>query len=156
PLGDYGGSTRSVALLPGSPAIDAGNNALLPAGATTDQRGLPRVTGRADIGAFESQGFAVTAVPDSTPQTAVIGTAFARPPAVTVTANTPDEPVEGGTVTFVAHPSADGATAIFSASLAAVEGGQAAVIAAPNNAVGSYQVVASASGGAASFDLTNV
>ena len=41
-----------MALLPGSPAIDAGNTALAPA---TDQRGYPRPAGlAADIGAFES------------------------------------------------------------------------------------------------------
>ena len=28
PLGNYGGPTQTMALLPGSPAIDAGNNAL--------------------------------------------------------------------------------------------------------------------------------
>ena len=43
PLGNYGGPTQTMALLPGSPAIDAGNNALIPAGVTTDQRGLPRI-----------------------------------------------------------------------------------------------------------------
>ena len=49
-----------MALLPGSPAIDAGNNALIPAGVTTDQRGLPRiVNGTVDIGAFESSGFTI-------------------------------------------------------------------------------------------------
>ncbi len=31
PLGNYGGPTQTMALLPGSPAIDAGNNALIPA-----------------------------------------------------------------------------------------------------------------------------
>src|SRR5207244_1350030 len=29
-LGNYGGPTQTLALLPGSPAIDAGNNALIP------------------------------------------------------------------------------------------------------------------------------
>ena len=45
-----------MALLSGSPAIDAGNNALVPAGITTDQRGDPRiVNGTVDIGAYELQ-----------------------------------------------------------------------------------------------------
>jgi CSLREA domain-containing protein len=45
-----------MALLAGSPALDAGSNALVPAGVTTDQRGLPRISnGTVDIGAFESQ-----------------------------------------------------------------------------------------------------
>jgi hypothetical protein len=63
PLQNNGGSTQTQALLPGSPAIDAGN----PNGCTdgsghllkTDQRGAPRPdkedTGGCDIGAFERQ-----------------------------------------------------------------------------------------------------
>jgi len=51
PLADNGGPTLTMALLPGSPAIDAGNTSLAP---TTDQRGFPRPAGLgADIGAFE-------------------------------------------------------------------------------------------------------
>ena len=38
-LQDNGGPTQSMALLPGSPALDAGDNTLSPAGVTTDQRG---------------------------------------------------------------------------------------------------------------------
>jgi len=52
PLGNYGGPTPTMALLPGSPAIDAADLADFPA---TDQRGVPRPFGPApDIGAFES------------------------------------------------------------------------------------------------------
>jgi hypothetical protein len=51
PLADNGGPTLTMALLPGSPAIDAGNTSLAPA---TDQRGFPRPAGQAaDLGAFE-------------------------------------------------------------------------------------------------------
>lgn len=52
-LSDNGGPTQTLALLPGSPAIDAGNNV---AALATDQRGpgYPRVVGvSADIGAYE-------------------------------------------------------------------------------------------------------
>ena len=51
PLADHGGLTRTMALLAGSPAIDAGDAAAsLPA----DQRGVARPQGGApDIGAFE-------------------------------------------------------------------------------------------------------
>jgi uncharacterized repeat protein (TIGR01451 family) len=52
-LGDNGGPTQTIPLLPGSPAIDRGDNTGVPA---TDQRGLPRiVNGTVDIGAFEVQ-----------------------------------------------------------------------------------------------------
>ena len=63
PLDDYGGPTKTFALSPTSPAIDAG---LVPGSATTDQRELPRrvdypgvpmtVGGdNSDIGSFELQ-----------------------------------------------------------------------------------------------------
>ena len=51
PLQDNGGPTMTMALLPGSPAIDAG---VPVAGITTDQRGISRsISGLPDIGAFE-------------------------------------------------------------------------------------------------------
>jgi CSLREA domain-containing protein len=50
-LGDYGGHTQIVPLLPGSPAINAGDNTTC---AAVDQRGVPRPQGLAcDIGAYE-------------------------------------------------------------------------------------------------------
>jgi hypothetical protein len=53
PLQDNGGPTWTHALLPGSPAIDAGSSQGAPA---VDQRGIPRPQGLApDIGAFEFQ-----------------------------------------------------------------------------------------------------
>ena len=68
-----------MALLPGSPAIDAGNNALIPAGVTTDQRGLSRiVNGVVDIGAFESSGFTIAVTSGSGQSTGVL-TAFPAP-----------------------------------------------------------------------------
>jgi hypothetical protein len=57
-LTSNGGPTRTVALLPGSPAIDAGNDSVLgpPLSLSTDQRGRPRRSGsHVDIGAFELQ-----------------------------------------------------------------------------------------------------
>jgi hypothetical protein len=51
PLTDNGGFTPTVALLPGSPAIDAGDDSACPA---TDQRGVARPKGAScDVGAFE-------------------------------------------------------------------------------------------------------
>jgi hypothetical protein len=89
PLQSNGGPTQTLALLPGSPAIDAGSNALVPAGLATDQRGpgFARFCGAAvDIGAFEYQ----------TP---------------VATINGPSTDPEGTAVTFTSSFT-DGATAI--------------------------------------------
>ena len=84
PLADNGGPTLTQALLPGSPAIDAGSNALISPGVTTDQRGpgFNRISnGRVDIGAFEVQAQA-RSVPEPTSTLAilafgsVVGTSF--------------------------------------------------------------------------------
>ena len=70
PLGNYGGPTQTMALLPGSPAIDAGNNALIPTASPPTSAGSPRiVNGTVDIGAFESSGFTI-AVTSGSGQTA--------------------------------------------------------------------------------------
>jgi hypothetical protein len=63
-LAYYGGTTQTMPPRTGSPAIDAGNNALVPAGILTDQRGLARIAGaRLDIGSVE------TAAPTPPPPT---------------------------------------------------------------------------------------
>ena len=59
PLQMNGGPTLAFALLPGSPAIDAGDDGLLgaPYNLAVDQRGSPRLSGaHVDIGAFEYDG----------------------------------------------------------------------------------------------------
>jgi hypothetical protein len=59
PLADNGGPTLTMALMPGSPAINAGRAS---GGSSTDQRGTPRPQGTGpDIGAFEYQ-FAVPVI----------------------------------------------------------------------------------------------
>src|SRR6516162_4592002 len=80
PLGNYGGPTPTLALLAGSPALDTGSNALIPAGVTTDQRGFPRISnGTVDVGAFESQA------PITLSQTLAAGT-YGSPYSQTLTA----------------------------------------------------------------------
>ena len=73
-LANNGGPTLTMALLPGSPAIDHGSNAFVTAG-ETDQRGLARiVNGTVDIGAFEVQPTTMTSTAPSN-QTGAQGTA---------------------------------------------------------------------------------
>ncbi len=81
PLQNNGGPTWTQALLPGSPAIDQGNRAAIPALAlNTDQRGFPRPVDNphipnapggdgSDIGAYETQFLSVTNTADSGPGT---------------------------------------------------------------------------------------
>jgi hypothetical protein len=151
-LGDYGGPTRTMPLLPGSPAISAGTSG---AGTpTTDQRGQPR-NGHIDIGAFQSQGFVLNPVVGSTPQSTNAGSAFANPLAVTVTADNPAEPVDGGVVTFAAP--ATGASAALSAATAVIANGQASITATADATPGRYTVTASAFGASpAGFVLSNI
>ncbi|MCB0043383.1 MAG: hypothetical protein KDE23_27030, partial [Caldilinea sp.] len=78
-LGEYGGDTQTVPLLPGSPAIDAGDVGTC---LTTDQRGVDRV-GTCDIGAFESQGF-ILAKGTGDGQSTPWGMAFDEPITVAV------------------------------------------------------------------------
>jgi hypothetical protein len=89
PLQDNGGPTQTMALLPGSPAIDGGSNALAVDAQgnplSTDQRGTGFnrvVNGTVDIGAFEVQQAPVTHLGVSAPTSVTAGSAFS----VTVTA----------------------------------------------------------------------
>jgi hypothetical protein len=80
PLQNNGGRTPTMALLPLSPAIDAGDNSVLgpPLNLTTDQRGLPRpdVPGtNPDIGAFEFQVNAATIATNASQVGNVVGSA---------------------------------------------------------------------------------
>jgi hypothetical protein len=153
-LGNYGGSTMTMALLPGSPAIGAGTTL---SGIAFDQRGEPLDSPNPDIGAFQSQGFTLTPVAGSTPQSTVPGTAFANPLAVSVTADNSVEPVDGGSLAFAAPVT--GASAQLSATTATVgTGGVASVTATANATGGSYTVNASVPGAASSvtFALSNL
>ncbi|MHB1836242.1 MAG: beta strand repeat-containing protein, partial [Solirubrobacteraceae bacterium] len=157
-LGSYGGTTETFAILPGSAAIAAGNSTLLPSGVTTDQRGEPRtVNATMDIGAFESQGFTMTAISGSTPQAVLAGSAFTAL-GVTVTANNSIEPVAGGTVAFAVTAATDGASATLGSGSAIIgSGGTATVAATANSTGGVYSVSASTAGvsSGVTFDLTN-
>lgn len=144
PLANYGGLTQTMALLPGSVAIDAGSSAI-----ATDQRGRARV-GAADIGAFESQGFTIGAV-SGTPQTTQVGTAFAQVLGIAI-ASTEGSPVDGGVVDFTlpAEILAQGPTRV------TISGGQATLAIAATATPTSTTATAATPGltGTATYALT--
>ncbi len=158
PLGGYGGATQTRALLPGSPALGAGDPALAVdrngQPLATDQRGLPRLNkGTVDLGAFESRGFTLTRAGDN--QSTVINTAFAQPLQVTVTANDPGVPVAGGALTFSA-PTVGASAALGATSVSVPASGVVSTTATANGYFGRYQVTASAGASSTTaFTLTN-
>ena len=103
-LQNNGGNTLTFALLPGSIAIDTGDNALLPPGTTTDQRAgafTRIVNGTVDVGAYEYRDpVATTTTVVASPPTQVEN----QPVVLTATvtpAGMAAVPIEG-TVTFTA------------------------------------------------------
>jgi hypothetical protein len=154
--GAYGGPTNTVALLPGSPAIDAGQSGTvggltIP---TTDQRGKPRVSAT-DIGAFESQGFTLSA-DEGDEQRTLIGTNYDDPLVVEVVANNAVEPVAGGLITLTA-PAVGASAAFTTANPATIAAdGSAQVSVKANTTGGTFDVSATADGAnTVAFTLTN-
>jgi hypothetical protein len=96
PLHDNGGPTQTMALAPDSPALDAGDNSMVPVGITTDQRGsgFARIRGvAADIGAFEVNPPRIDSF---------VPTVSADEGAQAVTGGTFDDPEGRSTVTLTA------------------------------------------------------
>ena len=98
-LANNGGLTQTIALLPGSPAIDAGDNAICAASpvSNVDQRGVARPFGaQCDIGAYEynippTPTPTNTVTPSSTtaPSTTTTLTSTTIPTSTPTTTNTP-------------------------------------------------------------------
>lgn len=141
PLGDYGGGTYTYALLPGSPAIDAGDPAACAAALVDshDQRGVVRPQGAAcDIGAFESRGFALDV--SGTPQQALTGDDFAQPLQVTLR-NAGGEPVgPGGLVVWTPPPEGAGIDVYAPFTLTTNANGVVSTTATANDVAGSYSI----------------
>ena len=173
-LASNGGATQTHLLLPGSPAINAGSNANLPADTfdldsdsntaetlPVDQRGagFNRVVNTTvDIGAVEVN-YSVTATA-GTPQSATINSAFATALKATITES--GNPQNAVSVTFTAPGS--GASGVFPgpSATAVVSTNSSGVATAPTftangTAGGPYNVVASIGTGlpTATFALTN-
>ena len=151
-LGAYGGGTQTLPLLPGSAAIDTGNDTSCPA---TDQRGVgrPQVAG-CDMGAYESRGFTLTKI-SGDEQVTLVNTAFAEPLVVGVS-SAYDEPVDGGVVTFTAPVS--GPSAIPQTSTVMISEGFASQSLTANGDGGSYSITIDTSGAVdpAVFTLRNI
>jgi hypothetical protein len=76
-LANNGGPTQTMLPQPGSPLIDAGNNALIPVATTTDQRGLPRIYNtNVDIGAVETQPAILVTAPANQSAVGGVGQSF--------------------------------------------------------------------------------
>jgi CSLREA domain-containing protein len=168
PLQNNGGLTQTRALLPGSPAIDAGDNCVMVASGsggclttplTTDQRGVSRqVNLTVDMGAFESRSFTLSAT-SGTPQSKPVNTLFA--PLVVTVNSVGGDPVAGGLVIFSSPTS--GPTAIFATTTNNIlesinASGQASTAPTANGiAGGPYNVTATInrSPSSATFSLTN-
>jgi hypothetical protein len=97
PLQDNGGPTPTMALLPGSPAIDAGDNSYAMDASgnplTTDQNGFQRISGaRVDLGAYEMQPASLGTGPGN----GQVGTPYSQ----TITATQSGYQASWGTFTF--------------------------------------------------------
>ena len=148
-LGNYGGTTSTIPLLPGSPAINAGTATGAP---SSDQRNVARV-GAVDIGAFESRGFTL-AIAGGNNQSTVTSSAFALPLSVSVSSAN-SEPVNGGRVSFT--PPGSGASCTLATNPATIASGAASSAATANAIIGGPYTVAASALGATSlnFSLTN-
>ena len=157
-LGSYGGTTETMTLLPGSPAIDAGSNGLAYLNGnplSTDQRGVNRtINGVTDIGAVESHPFTITIL-------------FGNSQQATVNTNFCDAARSLGDKRLLrardgwrgnVHGAGGGASATFPGGNKAVTNliGLASVNAKANTVAGGYSIVASSRGASSvSFSMTN-
>ena len=148
-LGDYGGGVQTIPILPGSPALNAGNTSVCPA---TDQRGKSRF-GACDIGAFESQGYTLTKT-DGDYQSAATNAPFATPLKVTLS-ETGGQPLSGATISFTAPSSGASLTATTFNAITDSSGIAATTVTA-NFTIGIYSVTAAAPGATSiAFTLFN-
>jgi filamentous hemagglutinin family protein len=183
PLGDYGGpqvgdpnaasTLQTHALLLGSSALDAGDNAFPPPDVTdinnngnttealtTDQRGQNRIVGAAiDLGAYESGGFVLSPLAGDN-QSTTIDTPFGTNLSVQVVANTAIDaalPTSGLTITFT--PPGSGASGSFTPGNTAITNASGIATANPftaNAEVGNFTVSATLPGATpGTFNLSN-
>jgi len=160
PLDNYGGASETYALLPGSPAIDAGDITVCSSTPVNhvDQRGTSRDQGSAcDIGAFESRGFILEGVTGAS-QTSLINTVYPEPLSVVVQ-SVDGAPVEGGTAVFSAPLSGPSLTFAPSVTVPIGSVGTANLIVQANEHAGAFTATMTAKGNFGEpviFNLTNL
>jgi predicted outer membrane repeat protein len=147
PLADYGGPSLTLALLPGSPAIDRIPEGVNGCGSeiARDQRGVKRPQGGeqdCDMGAFESRGFVLLRRGGDHQET-LINTAFPKPLGILIYSRF-DEPVEGGRIAFAGPVRGAGISPKVNHAL--ISGFQASLRVMANGQPGAYQVAAEATG----------
>ncbi len=170
PLGSNSGATQTRLPLPGSPALDAGDDTIcnqtgLGAVNKRDQRGITRPIGsHCDIGATEGTGGLIVPVAGTTPQQAVVGAAFAPALAATIEDAGGTHLGSGISVTFTVVPvgGAGGSfpgNAATATALTDVNGVAIAPTFTANTVTGAYTVTANLTAGPlpgpAPFALTN-
>ena len=151
PLRDYGGPTKTHALIPSSIAINAAN----PTNNSMDQRGISIQGGRRDIGSYESMGF--TLLSTNPFQSTRVDTAFSNPLNVNLieTAFNKPLPVAGILIGFTA-PGAMSPGAVLPPIALTNAAGAAQVLAVANTKAGMYNVQANSTGITGTiFSLTN-
>jgi hypothetical protein len=156
-LGGYGGFTQTIPLLPGSSAIDTGNDTVCddnPGPNNLDQRSVSRVGNGAhcDIGAYESRGFTLTKSGGDN-QIAGVNTAFTTPLSVTLN-ETGGSVLSGVTITFTA-PSSGASITSTNVTAPTNASGIASISVTANGTAGSYNVTASADASSVDFALSN-
>ena len=164
-LANNGGPLQTLRPLPGSPAIDAGDDCVADVAhcgdanfsqLTTDQRGagfMRQVGAHVDIGAVETN-YALVAT-NGTPQTALVNAAFGQPLQVRLMES--GNPISGVAMTFAAQAAGNGASAVLGSPNPVMTDvqGRASVMATANGLTGGYTVTASAGNLSVPFALTN-
>ncbi|HSH93290.1 MAG TPA: MBG domain-containing protein, partial [Roseimicrobium sp.] len=160
-LGYYGNPnlTQTMALLPGSLALNKGNPGLA---GTTDQRGVNRTggvpdVGLPDIGAYESRGFTYT-ITGGNSQTTQLGTTFAQALEVTVTSNDPGlTNLTGGSITLTLPTTGATATGVLAQPITFAAGANTATFTlTAAGGIGTYSAeVSNVPSSALFFTLTN-
>jgi hypothetical protein len=145
----------TFALLPGSPAVDAGTSGTGVPG--SDERGFSRpISDAVDIGAYELQQPITLVASSGSGQIAAVGTAFTIPLQITLL-DSANRPLSDVPVTFLSPTVGAGVALLGGITVVTDAQGHASLAVSANTVAGSYPVVArvASTGQSTSFTLTN-